>query len=281
MNKTRAITVALGALAVAAVALSWKPIAAWYRFHSLFESIGANEQGLEEYRHRKSGIVMVRIPGGSFLMGSPYDEAQSRQDERPRHRVILSPFLIAKCEVRQVAWVTIMGGNPSTNRGHALPVEGVSWEDCQTFCERTGLSLPTEAQWEYACRAGTTGPFYHGETITTDQVNHDGRESHSPTVQDRYRARTVPVGSFPPNAWGLHDFHGNASEWCLDVYDDYCFPATVERDPVVLKGSRERVARGGSWFSYGTACRSAYRISDDPGKRTPYRGFRPAYYPLP
>ena len=150
------------ALVIVSAGVYWDDISIWYRLSRDFERLRTNEQRYREYRHRQTGIVMVRVPGGTFWMGSPESEAGRVDNEGPVHEVTLSPFLIAKYEVSQAEWKKIMGDNPSKLKGDALPVTMISWKDCQEFCEKTGLSFPTEAQWEYSCRAGTTTRFWSG-----------------------------------------------------------------------------------------------------------------------
>ncbi|MBI3268228.1 MAG: SUMF1/EgtB/PvdO family nonheme iron enzyme [Planctomycetes bacterium] len=238
-----------------------------------------NAQGRDEYLHEKTGIVLVLIPPGEFKMGSP-DGEPSHEGAEMQHLVRISrPFLLAKYEVTQAQWQAVMQSNPSyfTKSGNHAPVENVNWEECQEFCRKTGLSLPTEAQWEYACRAGTMTPFHCGSTITTDQVNYDG---DSPPYGDApkgpFRKTTVPVGSFPANGWGLHDMHGNVWEWCEDIYDEFFYKRSPGTDPLCDSGSSNRVARGGSWLRRAEICRSAYRNRIDPGNRSNHVGFRPA-----
>ena len=162
-KRTRLVLLVTGILAVVVVAVVAgyrDKLVAWYEFHHRdFERLGRNEQGRPEYRHRQTGIVFVGLPGATFEMGSPKGEAYRQKSEGPVHKVTLSPFLIAKYELTQAEWKGVMGNNPSEPKGDTLPVKNVSWDDCQEFCKKSGLSLPTEAQWEYACRAGTSGPF--------------------------------------------------------------------------------------------------------------------------
>jgi formylglycine-generating enzyme required for sulfatase activity len=168
-------------------------------------------------------IAMVKIPAGSFLMGSPTSEESHFASESPQHKVTLETFWMSQSPITQAQWVSVMGENPSHFKGNDLPVESVSWYDAMEFCRRlskqTGhvYTLPSEAQWEYACRAGTTTPFYFGETITPDQANYDGNYTYG-GPRGEYRQRTTPVGMFPPNDWGLYDMHGNVWEWCLDEW---------------------------------------------------------------
>lgn len=231
-----------------------------------FSFAGRNAQGLAEYRHEMTGILFVRIPGGKSSMGSPRDEPGRRPDEGPAHEVELGPFLLAKHEVTQAQWELVMGKNPSYFRGSDLPVEQVSWEDCQEFCKKTGLSLPTEAQWEYACRAGEEGPYPEGGEL----------DDFAWYEKDAGR-RTHPAGEKRPNAFGLHDMRGNVWEWCEDVYDPdfYEKPEARAKDPVSTGGSTGRVARGGSCRSPAPACRPACRERRGPKNRDFDLGFRP------
>lgn len=210
-------------------------------------------------------LELVLIPAGEFLMGSPDLEADRLSQEGPQHRVKISkPFYMGKYEVTQAQWQAVMGSNPSSFKGDSnLPVESVSWEDCQEFCrklsQKTGqpIRLPTEAEWEYACRAGTTTPFSFGNTIATSQANYDGRASYGSGSKGEYRERTTRVGSFAPNAWGLFDMHGNVWEWCQDCYGSY--PLGTVTDPSGDSArSPFRVLRGGSWLNHPRHCRSAY-----------------------
>ncbi len=255
---------ALVVLSVAVVSTYWGEIRSWHALWQDFERLGTNEQGYPEYRHRETGIVMVRVPGGTFQMGSPETEIDHEENEGPVHDVRLSPFLVAKYEVTQKQWEKVMGSRPSGLTGDDLPIDNVLWEECKEFCERTGLALPTEAQWEYACRAETTTPFFFGENITPDQINH-GRKA------------TVPVDSFRPNAFGLHQMHGNVWELCRDIFDHeyYAKPDATEKDPLCASGSNLRVVRGGSWYDSAGLCRSAYRGRWNPSNRSNL-GFRPA-----
>ena len=169
-------------------------------------------------------IVMVKIPTGSFLMGSPTSEESHFASESPQHKVTLETFWMSQSPITQAQWVSVMGDNPSHFKGEDLPVECVSWHDAMEFCQRlseqTGdtYTLPSEAQWEYACRAGTTTPFHFGKTITPDQANYDGNYTYNGGPRGEYRQQTTPVGIFPPNDWGLYDMHGNVWEWCLDQW---------------------------------------------------------------
>jgi formylglycine-generating enzyme required for sulfatase activity len=198
--------------------------------------------------------------------------------------VDLSPFLIAKHEVTQAQWNVVMEGrNPSRFDGDALPVERVSWNVCTGFCKKIGLSLPTEAQWEYACRAGTSTRFSFGQTITLDEVNFNGDDPalSGDDSEEFRRKQTVEVGSLPANGFGLHEMHGNVAEWCKDVFDRnfYRQPRASGPDPLCNPPHRlERVVRGGSFHAPAPRCRSGFR-GDQPQPRmhrAPFIGFRPA-----
>jgi len=265
-------------------------LVAWYRFRQRFEPLGRNAQGYPEYRHLQSGIVFVGLPGGSTVMGEVVDETdkeielqlnaflypeqraswRKRIAERLRpHRVDLSPFLIAKHEVTVEEWRRVMGPKSAHIPTDDLPVTDVSWDGCQEFCAKTGLLLPTEAQWEYACRAGTTGP--NGGTGDLGQMGwydaNSGKKTH-------------PVGQRKPNDFGLYDMQGNASEWCQDVYDEgfYEKPWSLGRDPICTSGSGERVIRGGSCDDQAWICRCAYRYGENHARAQRSTGFRPAYW---
>ena len=226
------------------------------------------------------GIDIVWIPSGSFQMGSPESEAQRQSGEGPVHTVELDGFWMGKYEVTQAQWEAVMGSNPSRFKGADLPVETLSWGDCQQFISKLnergdgGFALPTEAQWEYACRAGTTTPFYFGETISTEQANYDGNYTYGNGAKGAYREKTTPVGSFPANAWALHDMHGNVWEWCADWYDENYYGKCPRQNPTGPSSGALRVLRGGSWLSYPRNCRSGCRYWFDPTCAYNVGGFR-------
>lgn len=233
-------------------------------------------------------LEMVSIPGGTFRMGSPAGEGDD--DERPQHDVTVKPFLMGKYPITQAQWRTVaafskinrdLDPDPSGFKDNNRPVEKVSWYDAVEFCARlakhTGhdYRLPSEAEWEYACRAGTTTPFHFGETITTGLANFNGNDTYASAPKGEYRQQTTDVGSFPPNAFGLYDLHGNVREWCLDHWHDNYQGAPSDGSAGVAGGNSERrLLRGGSWYLIPWACRSADRNRNFPDYRDFNIGFR-------
>jgi formylglycine-generating enzyme required for sulfatase activity len=221
------------------------------------------------------------IPAGTFLMGSPEGEAERFGNEGPQHRVTISRgFWLFDTACTQALWTAVMGRNPSYFQGADRPVETVSWVDCQDFIARVNelkpgidLRLPSEAEWEYACRAGTETPFSFSPTITPEQANYNGNYPYAPGRKGLYRKETVPVGSLPANRWGLYEMHGNVDEWCVDGMRDYRpDPLTDPLGP--LETGALRALRGGSWFDVARGLRSAGRRADDLGLRGSNVGFR-------
>jgi formylglycine-generating enzyme required for sulfatase activity len=237
----------------------------------------------------------VRINGGTFTMGSPANEP-GRWYSETQHQVTVSAFYMGKYEVTQKEYQEIMGTNPSSFKGDNLPVENVSWYDAVEYCNKrsrkegltptytikgenvtwnrnaNGYRLPTEAEWEYACRAGTTTPFSTGNNITTDQANYDGNKPYNNNAKGEYRRETTPVGTFAPNPWGLYDMHGNVWEWCYDWYGDYS--SSSQTDPVGAVTDTFRVRRGGSCLDDGQFLRSARRFVAYPSIMSITLGFR-------
>jgi len=257
-----------------------------------FEIVTVNAKGKITERIRKEaryqteklgkGVVleMVSIPGGTFVMGSPETEKGRSKSESPQHEVTVEPFYMGKYPVTQAQWEAVMGNNPSRFKGKTRPVEKVSWNKAVEFCKRlsemTGKTyrLPSEAQWEYACRAGTRTPFYFGDTITTDLANYYGDSTYAEGPKGVYREKTTEVGSFPPNAFGLYDMHGNVRELCADSWHDSYEGAPS--DGSVWEGCDEsrRVLRGGSWGRSADGCRTANRDWVVPHARDDGVGFR-------
>lgn len=235
-------------------------------------------------------LELVEIPGGPFTMGALKLEVQSYDSERPQHKVTISPFFMGKFTITQEQWRVIAADkslkvardlelDPAHFKGANRPVEQVSWEEAAEFCARlakkTGRTyrLPTEAEWEYACRAGTTTPFAFGATITPEIVNYGGNYPYADAPKGEYRSETIPVGSLGvANAFGLFDLHGNVLEWCQDWYGEY--KAEDQTDPTGPRDGQYRVLRGGSWYAYGGSCRAAYRGGYAPADRGNDLGFR-------
>lgn len=227
------------------------------------------------------------IPPGSFMMGSPTDEPERSDDEGPQHEVTFRQgFWMFDTACTQGLWQAVMGKNPSHFQSPDLPVEQVSWDDVQGFLARINaqipglaLSLPSEAQWEYACRAGTTTPFSFGGNITPEQVNYDGTFPYANGPKGLNRQKTVPVASLPPNPWGLFEMHGNVFEWCEDVWHDSYQQAPTDGRAWIDAQSAphsgvERVVRGGSWILDARYVRAAFRFARSPDVRDHDIGFR-------
>ncbi|MBQ3349281.1 MAG: SUMF1/EgtB/PvdO family nonheme iron enzyme [Thermoguttaceae bacterium] len=216
-------------------------------------------------------------PAGTFMMGSPTSE-DGRCDDETQHRVTLTKgFWMMETQVTQKQWKAVMGSNLSNFKGDDLPVEQVSWNDCQEFCKKCvqlgfPVQLPTEAQWEYACRAGSTTAYFWGNALNGDKANCDGRYPCGTTTEGKYLGKTTPVGSYQSNAWGLYDMHGNVYEWCQDWYGDY--PSGSVTDPAGPSSGSYRVIRGGGWLYYARRCRSADRCGNVPADRISSLGFR-------
>jgi len=213
-------------------------------------------------------LEMILIPAGTLKMGSPESE-KGRNDDEVQHEVIITkPFYMGKYEVTQEQWEAVMGKNTSDTEGAKLPVTDVSWEDCQEFIKKLnaktdgGYRLPTEAEWEYACRAGTTTAYSFGITITPKDANYRDSKIRKP----------VPVGSYKPNAFGLYDMHGNVWEWCEDWFG--VFPAKLLKDPMGPAKGLDRVLRGGSFLNYDSDARSSRRMNNTPTSRDFNDGFR-------
>jgi formylglycine-generating enzyme required for sulfatase activity/tetratricopeptide (TPR) repeat protein len=223
-------------------------------------------------------IEMIDVPGGRFWMGALDMEGQS--NENPRHEVAIAPFYISKYLITQIQYQTVVGKNPSHFKGKNRPVENVSWWDAVYFCEALSkktnrrFTLPSEAQWEYACRAGTMTSFYFGETISTNQANYNGNTDDS-VGEGMYRAQTTNVGVFSPNNFGLYDMHGNVWEWCADHWHNSYDGAPNDGSSWLTDDNRtSRLLRGGSWLRGSDRCRSASRYRFSPNAKDNSIGFR-------
>jgi eukaryotic-like serine/threonine-protein kinase len=241
------------------------------RFGKTVNRPSSSTIGFKEELANGLSLAMVRIPAGKFQMGSPANEQGRDSNESPQHMVTVPEFYMGQNLVTQAQWQALMGSNPASFKGDdQLPVNSVSWLDaidfCQKLSEETGHTyrLPTEAEWEYACRAGTKTPFAFGETITTAIVNFKGiLWPYANADEGEYRQKTTTVGSFPANLFGLYDMHGNLYEWCLDEWqDNYKNTPTNGRSKGVQSRNSEidRVLCGGSCFHFASSCRSASRI---------------------
>jgi formylglycine-generating enzyme required for sulfatase activity len=225
-------------------------------------------------------LEMVAIPRGRFLMGAPVTEKDSKESERPQHLVGIPSFHMGRYAVTQAQYKAVMGKNPSRFQGEDLPVETVSWHDAQAFCKRlTEISqqkygLPSEAQWEYACRAGMNTPFFFGETITTDTANYNGNYAYKDGIKGKYLGKTVSAGFFgTANDFGLYDMHGNVWEWCEDNWHSSYDGAPTDGSAWVGINNGH-VLRGGSWNRDPNNCRSTFREWDGTDRCNSCIGFR-------
>ncbi len=245
------------------------------------------------------GMKLVRIPAGEFLMGSAPTDPGARDDEQPQHRVILTrPFYMGAHEVTQAQFEQVMNTNPSSFQRSGLlksapedvdsgklPVDNVTWYAAVEFCRKLSelpaekkagrlYRLPTEAEWEYACRAGTTTVFHYGDALSSTQANFQGEHPFGNVPHGPFLNRTTTVGSYQPNAFGLYDMHGNLHEWCLDRFDRNYYRDSPLEDPQGPEQGSSRVIRGGDWYSDGRDCRSAFRYADIPEGRFYALGMR-------
>ncbi|MBW4424011.1 MAG: formylglycine-generating enzyme family protein [Nostoc desertorum CM1-VF14] len=264
-----------------------------------FDVITVDKQGEEKSRTRKAAefffedlgngvlLEMVKIPSGTFQMGSP--EGQGSDNEKPQHSVTVPAFLMGKYPVTQAQWRRVaalpqveiaLNAEPSDFKGDSRPVEQVSWDEAVEFCQRlsrvTGHSyhLPSEAEWEYACRAGTTTEFYFGETLTPKLAR--CKANFGMMLLTIFGGgETASVGSYLPNAFGLYDMHGNVWEWCADHWHDNYVSAPTDGTAWIVNGNSEkRIFRGGSWFNDRSYCRAVYRAYGSPANRNSTVGFR-------
>jgi formylglycine-generating enzyme required for sulfatase activity len=249
----------------------------------------------------KVTLKLALVPAGKFMMGSSESEqkdavkfaaaAGANEDyaknwfrvESPQHEVTISkPFYMGIYDVTQEHYEQVMGRNPANFKGPQNPVEMVSWDDAVEFCKKVSAStgrtvrLPTEAEWEYGCRAGTKSPFGTGETISTAQANFDGNYTYGNGAKGEYRQKTTAAGSFKANAFGLYDMHGNVWQWCADWYEENYYGNSPKVDPAGPADGRVRALRGGCWNSRPWHCRAALRSGGSPGSKDAYGGFRVA-----
>ncbi|ACS78238.1 formylglycine-generating enzyme family protein [Maridesulfovibrio salexigens] len=227
-----------------------------------------------------TGMEFVWIPAGCFMMGSPKSEKGRKEYEGPLRKICVDGFWIGKYEVTQEEWLTLMDKNPShfSHDGKHDPVEKVSWDDAKTFIRKLNAKgvgtfrLPTEAEWEYACRAGTTTPYSFGSRLNTDMAAYLGLDSYD-QMTSSWHGGPKSVGTFEPNNFGLYDMHGNVWEWCEDTYEWYP-PGPAENPLVVKNDNPKRILRGGGWYSVPNYLRSAFRTGKKQDTREYYNGFR-------
>ncbi len=226
-----------------------------------------------------TGMEFIWIKGGCYKMGSPASEAGRDGDEQ-QHKVCVDGFYLGKKEVSQAEWQEIMGSNPSKYKtSNSLPVERVSWDDAQVFLGKLTDSdkvfrLPSEAEWEYAARAGSSTPFFTGAALSSKQANYDGNHPYGNTAKGKYPRKTMRVGSYPANGWGLYDMHGNVWEWVNDWYGEEYYTSSPQKNPAGPSSSWYRVIRGGGWYSFAKGCRSANRDWNTPDENGVNIGFR-------
>ena len=252
----------------------------------LFQTAQINNNGTEIKRITKNAnyfgedlgdgvtLEMVAIPGGTFIMGSPENEEGYHSSQSPQHEVTVPPFFMGKYPVTQQQWRVVaalpkdkidLKSDPSYFKGDNLPVECVSWNDAREFCDRLSrmanktYRLPSEAEWEYACRGGTTTPFYCGETISTDLANYHGNYTYGQGQKGEYREKTTKVGIFPANPFGLYDMCGNVWEWCEDGLHENYINAPTDGSAWTSLSTEYMLLRGGSWNSIARYCRAAHR----------------------
>jgi formylglycine-generating enzyme required for sulfatase activity len=246
----------------------------------IIKRVNAIAQYFSESLSSEVSLTMVAIPGGTFLMGAPQAEKGSQESEKPQHLVTITPFFLSQFPVTQAQWQAVanlakirrdLNPDPAYFKGDDRPVERVSWYDAIEFCERLSRQtnrcyrLPSEAEWEYACRGGTIKPFYFGETITGELANYIAKKIYCEESSQLDRQETTNAGSFPPNAFGLYDMHGNVWEWCSDRWHDNYENAPNDGSAWLSENEREpRVLRGGGWDFYPEHCRSASRFSFPP-----------------
>jgi formylglycine-generating enzyme len=261
------------------------------RITNILNDLGAGAQEKAAVFTNSIGMKFANVPAGSFHLGEVDDEPYTRANELPRHLTVISTaFYIGIHTVTQAQYSAVMGRNPShftaeKGGGPEHPVEMVSWKEAAAFCvalsrrpeERAAgrtYALPSEAQWEYACRAGVPDAYTYGNDLLPRHANFGGGYRADGTPNPPAAGRTTPVGSFPPNNYGLFDVHGNVWEWVADWYDENAYENASLRDPTGPAAGQFRIARGGCWRSLAESCRAAYRNAYPPAHSDPYTGFR-------
>ena len=252
-------------------------------------SSGAEEPTLPKVIANSIGMTLVVIPLGKFVMGSPNNEKDHRADEQQHEVSITRSFCIGAYEVTQKQYETVMGNNPSgfpaNNGGPDFPVEQVSWDEAVKFCKKLSdllaekkagrvYRLPTEAEWEYTCRAGTETATHYGNSLSSKDANFNGERPYNNAPVGPYVDKTAKVGSYQANKFGLFDMHGNVWEWCSDWYDENYYKNSPKADPPGPDQGQERVLRGGSWYNSGTTARAAFRHHVEPEVKYWDVGFR-------
>ncbi|MGL4551232.1 MAG: SUMF1/EgtB/PvdO family nonheme iron enzyme [Gemmataceae bacterium] len=260
----------------------------------LTELLGAGVRPCVPEATGAAEMRLALVPAGRFLMGSPAGEDRRHDDEFQHPVEITRPFWFGVYPVTQAQYRRVMGVNPSSfsalgEDAHLVPgpdtgdfpVETVSWDDAVEFCGRLtrlegggAYRLPSEAEWEYACRAGTTGEFHYGEWLSSRLANFDGETPYRTHEVGPALGRPCPVGQYAPNAWGLYDMHGNLDEWCHDWYEEDYYRHSPAADPPGPESGEMRVLRGGTWSNGGRFCRSAFRWRASPDMRQHEKGFR-------
>ena len=246
----------------------------------LFVDLDCHQSKTQFWHEPSTGMEFVFIKHGTFLMGTPEPGLADTLKSYQHEVEISKDFYLGKCEVTQAEWEKLMGNNPSHFKDNdSLPVENVTWYEAIKFIETLNqlnkgkhFRLPTEAEWEYACRAGTTTPFSTGKNITTNQANYDGDFPYKNYSKGIYRNHTTVVGKFKPNNWGLYDMHGNLWEWCEDWFCPY--PKTKVIDPIGNCKTDLKVIRGGSWYFVAKCARSDWRYTHNPKNKGFSLGFR-------
>lgn len=229
------------------------------------------------FAQSKPQIEWVSVPGGTFTMGTPTTEAERGSDER-QHVVTVSDFKISKYEItfeQYDAFCKATKRKKPSDEGWGRknrPVMNVTWHDAKAFAEWMGCRLPTESEWEYACRANTTTPFNTGENLKTTQANYNGNFPYKNFPRGKYLKKTMPVGSYEPNSFGIYDMHGNVYEWCSDWYGQY--PPEAQTDPKGPATGKFKVFRGGGWNFLARICRSGYRDYFYPDRADLHIGIR-------